>query len=185
MIAWLVPDHFLMTAIWLSGFADLDLSMLGILAITWCLAYFWLVIMVLPQFCFLINFHKHDLIYNSNSIVTKLHFFSLVLTKLFYFFELLIRYGENGYCKWVGNHKCSLDWQPKQPKQSRIYWLESPVGVGHGCSLLQWFYRVFHYKVYNIILSWSERGYLVCILASRPGVPGSNPIAAPKSLVMD
>ncbi len=31
----------------------------------------------------------------------------------------------------------------------------------------------------------SERGYLVCILASRPGVPGSNPIAALKSLVMD
>ena len=25
------------------------------------------------------------------------------------------------------------------------------------------------------------RGYLVCTLASRPGVPGSNPIAAPKS----
>ena len=31
----------------------------------------------------------------------------------------------------------------------------------------------------------SERGYLVRILASRPGVPGSNPIATPKSLVMD
>ena len=27
----------------------------------------------------------------------------------------------------------------------------------------------------------SERGYLVRTLASRPGVPGSNPIAAPKS----
>ena len=27
----------------------------------------------------------------------------------------------------------------------------------------------------------SERGYLVCTSASRPGVPGSNPIAAPKS----
>ena len=27
----------------------------------------------------------------------------------------------------------------------------------------------------------SERGYLVCTLASCPGVPGSNPIAAPKS----
>ena len=26
----------------------------------------------------------------------------------------------------------------------------------------------------------SERGYLVRTLASRPGVPGSNPIAAPK-----
>ena len=29
----------------------------------------------------------------------------------------------------------------------------------------------------------SERGYLVRILVSRPGVPGSNPIAVPKSLV--
>ena len=29
--------------------------------------------------------------------------------------------------------------------------------------------------------SVSERGYLVRTLASRPGVPGSNPIAAPKS----
>ena len=28
--------------------------------------------------------------------------------------------------------------------------------------------------------SVSERGYLVRTLASRPGVPGSNPIAAPK-----
>ena len=27
----------------------------------------------------------------------------------------------------------------------------------------------------------NERGYLVRTLASRPGVPGSNPIAAPKS----
>ena len=27
----------------------------------------------------------------------------------------------------------------------------------------------------------SERGYLVCTSASRLGVPGSNPIAAPKS----
>ena len=30
-----------------------------------------------------------------------------------------------------------------------------------------------------------EHGYLVRILASHPGVPGSNPITAPKSLVMD
>ena len=35
----------------------------------------------------------------------------------------------------------------------------------------------------TLIESGSERGYLVRILASRPGVPGSNPIAAPKSLV--
>ena len=34
-------------------------------------------------------------------------------------------------------------------------------------------------------ISRSERGYLVRILASRPGVPGSNPIPTPKSLVMD
>ena len=33
--------------------------------------------------------------------------------------------------------------------------------------------------------TWSERGYLVRTLAFRPGVPGSNPIAAPKSPVMD
>ena len=32
---------------------------------------------------------------------------------------------------------------------------------------------------------WSERGYLVHTLAFRLGVPGLNPIAAPKSLVMD
>ena len=37
----------------------------------------------------------------------------------------------------------------------------------------------------NRVCRRSERGYLVCILASHPGVPGSNPIAAPKSLVMD
>ena len=38
---------------------------------------------------------------------------------------------------------------------------------------------------YKQIYSRSERGYLVRILASRPGVPGSNPIVAPKSLVMN
>ena len=38
---------------------------------------------------------------------------------------------------------------------------------------------------FDIIGGRSERGYLVRILASRPGVPGSNLIAAPKSLVMD
>ena len=37
----------------------------------------------------------------------------------------------------------------------------------------------------KMVKSRSERGYLVRILASHPGVPGSNPIAAPKSLVMD
>ena len=37
----------------------------------------------------------------------------------------------------------------------------------------------------KLLIRRSERGYLVCILASRPGVPGSNPIATPKSLVMD
>ena len=37
----------------------------------------------------------------------------------------------------------------------------------------------------TVLVCRSERGYLVRISASHPGVPGSNPIAAPKSLVMD
>ena len=50
------------------------------------------------------------------------------------------------------------------------------------------FYTKFEqieYPIIKLLPSRSERGYLVRILASRPGVPGSNPIAAPKSLVMD
>ena len=39
--------------------------------------------------------------------------------------------------------------------------------------------------VHTLLMSRSERGHLVRILASHPGIWGSNPIAAPKSLVMD
>ena len=44
---------------------------------------------------------------------------------------------------------------------------------------------LFQTKVFRKNSGRSERGYLVGILASRPGVPGVNLIAAPKSLVMD
>ena len=84
------------------------------------------------------------------------------------------------FCQLLYGRKCQRRGQALGQKKDKI--LSTPTNLFFALELLiDSKFQVSHFSgLEKILITISERGYLVRTLASRPEVPGLNPIAAPK-----